>query len=141
MRVPHTTEAPTLRMIVPATAANVTLLRQAATGVAEAVGFPTQSVEDVRLAVTEACTNVVMHAYEPEREDTCIVFEALVGPGGELLLSVRDDGRGPSESSEAPGLGLGLALIAALASDHELRRNPAGRGAEMWMAFSPRLEA
>lgn len=133
---PHVTQ-PAIRITVPATPGNVTLLRQVATGVAEAVGFPTDSVEDVRLAVTEACTNVVMHAYEPEREGCRIEFEAVAGPDGELIFWVRDDGRGLDDPSGSPGLGLGLPLIAALAREHELRPNPAGRGSEIRMAFSP----
>lgn len=133
----HPAIPPTVRMIVPATPGNVTLLRQAATGVAEAVGFPTDSVEDIRLAVTEACTNVVMHAYEPGRAKTHIEFEALAAPDGGLIFWVRDEGRGLDDPSSSPGLGLGLPLIAALAFEHELRPNPAGRGSEIRMTFSP----
>ncbi len=137
----HRAIPPTIRMTVPATPGNVTLLRQAATGVAEAVGFPTDSVEDVRLAVTEACTNVVMHAYEPGRAETCIEFEALAAPDGGLTFWVRDEGRGLDNPSGSPGLGLGLPLIAALALEHEQRPNPGGRGSEIRMAFSPSSRA
>jgi serine/threonine-protein kinase RsbW len=129
---------PAVRMVVPATPSNVTLLRQAATGVAEAVGFTTEAVEDVRLAVTEACTNVVVHAYGTGEEGDRIELEAVTGPNGALTFWVRDDGRGFQEQSGASGLGLGLPLIAALARDSELRPNPRGRGSEIRMAFAQR---
>ena len=125
---------PAVRLVVPAVPANVALLRQAATGVAEACGYPTESVEDIRLAVTEACTNVVIHAYESEGGGT-IQFEAQP-TRGEVVFAVRDEGRGvPDKLNDRAGLGLGLLLIEALAPRSELRANPSGRGSEIVMAF------
>lgn len=132
--------SPAVRLVVPAVPANVALLRQAATGVAEACGYPTQSVEDIRLAVTEACTNVVIHAYETEGGGT-IQFEARPARD-EVVFAVRDEGRGvPEAQREGAGLGLGLLLIEALAPKSELRANPSGRGSEIVMAFQRPADA
>lgn len=128
------TSTPAVRLVVPAVPANVALLRQAATGVAEACGYAMESVEDIRLAVTEACTNVVVHAYETEGGGT-IQFEAQPARDG-VTFAVRDEGRGvPEKLSDRAGLGLGLLLIEALAPKSELRANPGGRGSEIVMAF------
>ena len=71
------------------------------------------ALADVKLAVTEACTNCVVHAY-PNGSGENAVFEVEADPGeDELLVIVRDYGRGISPNTESPGLGLGLPLIAA----------------------------
>ena len=79
--------------------------------------MPEQLLSDVKLAVTEACTNVVIHAY-PEEEGPMEV-RAAVGDG-ELSVVVRDEGRGVVPRADSPGLGLGLPLIATLTESLEL---------------------
>jgi serine/threonine-protein kinase RsbW len=78
---------------------------------------PEQLLSDIKLAVTEACTNVVIHAY-PDGEGPMEVRAAL----GETELSVvvRDEGRGVVPRADSPGLGLGLPLIATLTESLEL---------------------
>ena len=123
-----------VRLSVPARAENLTVVRQALTGVALAVGMEHEQVEDLKLAVTEACTNVVLHAYAPETAGRMDV-EAWAGDGAVLVL-VRDEGRGitPDIEHARPGLGLGLKLIATLARDVRISAEP-GRGTSVWMAF------
>jgi anti-sigma regulatory factor (Ser/Thr protein kinase) len=78
---------------------------------------PEQLLSDIKLAVTEACTNVVIHAY-PDTEGPMEVRAAL---GDELLtIIVRDEGRGVVPRADSPGLGLGLPLIATLTESLEL---------------------
>lgn len=123
-----------VRLSMPASAENLTVVRQALTGVALAVGLEAEQVEDLKLAVTEACTNVVLHAYAPEAPGRMDV-EAWAGPRAVVVL-VRDEGRGitPDIERTGPGLGLGLKLIATLARDVRIAAEP-GRGTSVWMAF------
>ncbi|MEW6583642.1 MAG: ATP-binding protein [Actinomycetota bacterium] len=126
-----------VRLSIPARAENLTVVRQALTGVALAVGLEEEQIEDLKLAVTEACTNVVLHAYVGRRQGRMDV-QAWVDSGAVLVL-VRDDGRGitPEVERTGPGLGLGLKLIATLARDVRITAEP-GRGTSVWMAFGDR---
>jgi serine/threonine-protein kinase RsbW len=106
-----------LVLSLPARAENVAVVRHAFGGLGEALQMPEQLLSDIKLAVTEACTNVVIHAY-PEGEGPMEVRAVL----GEEKLSVivRDKGRGVVPRADSPGLGLGLPLIATLTESLEL---------------------
>lgn len=111
------TETPDLEIILPARAENVAVVRHAVGGLGEVLDVDDQTLSDIKLAVTEACTNVVVHAYPDS-----------VGPMGlratvddrRLDLVVIDRGRGIVPRADSPGLGLGLPLIATLAESLEL---------------------
>ena len=89
------------------------------------------------MAVTEACTNVVVHAYD---EDAGMLEVEMLADEDGLTIVVRDHGAGiqprPARS-EPPALGLGLPLIAALSDAFELRGS-AGQGTEVRMTFALR---
>ena len=126
---------PEVLLTMPARAEGVGVVRQALTGVADALDFDPSVLADMKMAVTEACTNVVVHAYE---EDAGMLeVEMLAGEDG-LTIVVRDHGAGiqprPARSGAA-ALGLGLPLIAALSDAFELRGS-AGVGTEVRMTFS-----
>jgi serine/threonine-protein kinase RsbW len=53
-------------LTLPATAENVMVVRQAIAGLGEALGLPAQRIADLKTVVTEACNNVVLHAYDEE---------------------------------------------------------------------------
>jgi serine/threonine-protein kinase RsbW len=125
---------PDMRLSMEATAENVPLARQAVTGFCEAAGFSRQVVDDARLAVTEACTNVLVHAYREDVRDRPMEVEASL-TNGALELLVRDEGRGMGVFSESGGLGLGIPLITALAASVSIRAPAAGRGTEVAMRF------
>jgi anti-sigma regulatory factor (Ser/Thr protein kinase) len=72
----------------------------------------------VGLVVSEAVTNVVLHAYR-DREPGRVLLEASVA-GGLLTVVVADDGIGMSRRPDSPGLGVGLALIRRLAQDMDV---------------------
>ncbi len=120
-----------IRLTLPARAENIALVRHVIGALAESLALPPKTIEDIRLAVTEACTNVVRHAYR-DREGP---LEIVIEPQSDCLtVIVADRGRGilPNPSSEGPGLG--LPLIAALADALEIEHSPQ-RGSRLSMQF------
>jgi anti-sigma regulatory factor (Ser/Thr protein kinase) len=100
---------------------------------AEALQLSDELVEDLRLAVTEACTNVVRHAYPRDRPGS---VQISIRPLEEnVSVVVSDRGRGIGTSPDTTGPGLGLPLIAAIADDVELQPVPGG-GSRVAMTFS-----
>jgi serine/threonine-protein kinase RsbW len=115
-------EAPTpdFELTLPARAENVAVVRHAFGGFGDALDVPDHALADVKLAVTEACTNVVVHAY-PDGDGPMAVSAILTDEA--LTVVVSDEGRGILPRPDSPGLGLGLPLIATLASSLELGTN------------------
>jgi serine/threonine-protein kinase RsbW len=93
--------------------------------------LPLHIVEDMRVAVTEACTNVVRHAYTDQGDMSVDVD--LSGPG--MCVVVEDQGRGIGAGTDSGGPGLGLSLIAALTSEVQIERGRA-RGSRLSMRFA-----
>jgi len=111
---------------------NVSVVRAALTGVAEAAGFDEELSTDVKTAVSEACNNVVIHAYEGRRGPMRVLIS---NTGDRVDIVVRDSGTGIRRlTSTADHMGLGLALISALADQAEFRTPPDG-GTEVRMRF------
>jgi serine/threonine-protein kinase RsbW len=129
-----------VRLTLPARPENVAVVRHVLGAFAEALMLPDPVIEDMRLAVTEACTNVVRHAYADGDPGP---VEILIRPvGGTLQVIVSDEGRGLGPSQDGSGPGLGLPLIAALT--HTLEIGPAGNaGSRLRMSFlrEPQLES
>jgi serine/threonine-protein kinase RsbW len=120
-----------IRLTVPARAENVAVVRRVIGALAAALDLPRAVVDDMRLAVTEACTNVVRHAYA----DGTGQIDVVVRPdGGALEVIVADAGRGIGPSMDTSGPGFGLPLIAALADSLEIERS-AGTGSRLIMSF------
>ncbi|HWC26551.1 MAG TPA: ATP-binding protein [Solirubrobacteraceae bacterium] len=126
------TATPDLELKLPARAENVAVVRHAFGGFAEAVSVDEQTLADIKLAITEACTNVVMHAYE-DHEDGDLEVDATIDDD-RLMVVIRDNGRGIVPRPDSPGLGLGLPLIATLAETLELGTDIAER-TEVRMTF------
>jgi len=124
-------DLPDLSLTVPARAENVAVVRHAIGGLGEALAMGDQTLSDIKLAVTEACTNAVVHAY-PDGEGPLEVAAHI--DDDQLLLVVRDEGRGIVPRTDSPGLGLGLPLIATLAEALELGTDDQGR-TEVRMTF------
>jgi serine/threonine-protein kinase RsbW len=120
-----------IELTLPARAENVAVVRHAFGGLGEALELDPQTLSDVKLAVTEACTNVVVHAYAGADGPMQVAAEL----GDELItVIVRDEGRGITPRPDSPGLGLGLPLIATLTESLELGKDDADR-TEVRMAF------
>jgi anti-sigma regulatory factor (Ser/Thr protein kinase) len=124
---------PDLELKLPARAENVAVVRHAFGGFAEALSVDEQTLADIKLAITEACTNVVIHAYEDD-VDGCLEVDASIN-GRSLAVVIRDEGRGIVPRPDSPGLGLGLPLIATLAESLELGKDDDDR-TEVRMTFS-----
>lgn len=121
-----------LQMSLPARAENVAVVRHALAGLAERLGMDDASVADLKTVVTEACMNVVVHAY-PADEPGLLEVEAVPEHAG-LTVRVRDYGMGirPRPDIERPSLRIGLTLIAALSSSFEISGG-VDRGTEITM--------
>jgi serine/threonine-protein kinase RsbW len=115
---------------------NVLVVRQALTGVAECLAYDAIETNDLNTAVTEACNNVVAHAYGGAEGP----LEVDVYAGADALVVVRDRGVGMSvpaghAGADGPG-GMGLVVIDALARRVEFAQ-PASGGTEVRMGFAP----
>jgi anti-sigma regulatory factor (Ser/Thr protein kinase) len=108
---------------VPGTPFGVRTLRREISGIAEDCGMDATGVADVQLAVTEAATNAVMHAYATTPGDVTVT--AAVHEG-ELAIVIADTGGGLVERSDSPGLGVGLSIIATVADEMRITSNAGG---------------
>ena len=82
-------------------------------------------LSDIALAVTEAATNAVLHAYR-DREDVGTVIVEVERDDDHLCIYVRDEGTGLAPRVDSPGLGLGLGLIAQVADSADVRAPESG---------------
>jgi anti-sigma regulatory factor (Ser/Thr protein kinase) len=113
---------------------NVLVVREMLSGVAEAVTLENSDLYDIRTAVTEACNNVVVHAYEGEEGP--LEVDLRVSPDA-VEVVVRDHGVGIRpriRSADEAALGIGLPLIQALVHSVEFS-DANGRGTEVRMKF------
>jgi serine/threonine-protein kinase RsbW len=127
-----------LELTLPAKAENVAIARHAVAGLAEAVDMDPAMVADLKTVVTEACMNVVVHAYEDEIGP----LKVAARPDEDVLVVVvRDHGVGirPRAEDGRHSLRLGLPLIAALSSGFEISGGP-DRGTEVTMRIALRRE-
>ena len=128
-------EEPVLAVELPAVPGSLALVRHVLAGVAEAVHVPDPALEDLKVAVTEACTNVVLHAYEGVAERGPLLVNVW-HRASRLVVRVSDAGTGmvPRRDRSSAGLGLGLRLMAMLTAEVRIVTNP-GRGTAVWMTF------
>jgi anti-sigma regulatory factor (Ser/Thr protein kinase) len=132
---PSQTEELTLRL--PAEADQVPLARQAVAEFCERCGLPSPLIDDVKLVTTEACANVVLHAYGSDTAaERTFEVRAQLEPGGVLLLTVSDQGRGIAAPSTNRGLGLGLRLALQLSGGVHTRDGGGGLGTRLTMRFA-----
>jgi anti-sigma regulatory factor (Ser/Thr protein kinase) len=112
----------------------ISSVRRAIGDYARDIGLGGETLDAVLLAVSEAATNVVVHAY-PDGVGP-LQLSASVN-GGELCVQIVDDGVGCNAASRSPGLGLGLGLIADACDDFTLvQRRPRGTTATLRFAIA-----
>ena len=146
----------TVRLTIPAKAEYITLSRLALSGLSRVRTFPDDTLADLKLALTEACSNSVRHAYDDGEGHVDISFELhddrLVveiaddgtgfepdGPGqdGPGQEGAGRDGAGQDEAGKAAGEaeltegGLGIAIIRSVADEVEIAAGPGGRGSRL----------
>lgn len=121
---------------------NLALTRLALAGVAANAGAPREVVSDLKLAVTEACTNVIQHAYGGAGTGSIVV--RFSGESGTIAIEVEDSGSGfePGASPggagrNGSGNGMGLMIIQVLTDELEIASTGAGTRLRLVKRFSP----
>jgi serine/threonine-protein kinase RsbW len=123
--------APTFGFTVDARAENVAVVRHALRRFLEPLSIEELLIGDILLAVSEACTNSVVHAY---RDATGPVHVQASVTAERVEVLVRDEGSGIAPRVESGGLGIGLPVIMALAHSVAIRA-ASGGGTELRMRF------
>lgn len=117
----------------PARPPQVAAIRRAVSAVAKRAGAAAPTLTRLELAVSEAATNAVLHAYRTPGIGGPIHVTARVD-GRFLDVCVRDSGVGMSPRLDSPGLGLGLSLMVHESDCCEIRAGATG-GTEVLMRF------
>lgn len=125
-----------IRLTLPARPENVGVVRHVVGALSEALDLPAALTHDIRLAVTEACTNVVRHAYAGGEGPIDVTVQLHEDS---LEIVVSDRGNGLGASVDATGPGLGLPLIAAVADGLEI--GGAESGSHLRMRFRQHRDA
>jgi len=123
-----------VRLTIPAKAEYISLGRLALTGLSRLRALPQETVADLKLALTEACSNAIRHAYPNGEGRVHIVYQL---EADRLVIEVVDDGegfdpghRGGVDDELAEG-GLGIAIIRAIADELEIGVGERGRGSRL----------
>ena len=125
-----------VRLTFPARAEYVALSRLALTGLARVRPISEETLADLKLAITEACSNAVRHAYPAGEGFVTIRYEL---EPDRIAIEVGDEGTGfdTEGRGELPALGdlneggLGIAIIRSVADELELGAGPAGTGSRL----------
>ncbi len=128
-------DARRVRLTIPARPEYIALSRLALTGLSRLRAFPEEVLEDLKLALTEACTNSVRHAYREGDPGTVEIIYEL--HEDRLIVEVNDEGGGfdpqvppVSDPALAEG-GLGIAIIRAIADEVEIGPHARGKGSHL----------
>src|SRR5918994_786324 len=125
----------TVRLTIPAKPEYISLSRLALAGLARVRAFSDETLADLKLALTEACSNSVRHAYGNGEGHVDISFELR---DDRLIVEVADHGSG--FEPDTPGTdgggelsegGLGIAIIRSIADEVEIGDGPGGRGSRL----------
>jgi serine/threonine-protein kinase RsbW len=122
-------------LTIPAKPEYITLSRLALSGLARVRAFSEDTLADLKLALTEACSNSVRHAYGKGEGHVDISFELL---DDRLIVEVADDGSGFEPAAGGKAIedelsegGLGIAIIRSVADEVEFGDGPEGRGSRL----------
>jgi anti-sigma regulatory factor (Ser/Thr protein kinase) len=131
-------DSPRVRLELTSRPEAARLVRSMSSAAGEALGFGPELLSDVNTAVSEACNNVIQHAYSSEpgpfSVDLAVAADALE-------VQIRDHGRGIGEAApDHDGLHVGLALMSAVADRAEFIRAPDG-GTEVRLRFKAAADA
>ena len=125
-----------LDLSCPALASQIPAIRGAVAEVARDLGASDDVLVQINLAVSEAATNAVQHAYRdrPSAEAGDVRVIVRTGYGDSLVVRVHDRGMGLAPRPDSAGLGLGLCLMTHDCARLEIRRPPGG-GTEVVLHF------
>lgn len=131
---PHTDLGHLRRWSVPAEPESVAGIRRAVKGFCSERGVDERVAGDIAIAVSEALSNAVVHAYVGQTRGS---VEVVVEIGDdEAVVRVTDSGRGMQAHPDSPGLGVGLPMIGRLARDVSIGEGGGGQGTEIRMTFA-----
>jgi serine/threonine-protein kinase RsbW len=123
-----------IRLTIPAKPEYITLCRLALTGLSRVRRFSPETLGDLKLAITEACSNSVRHAYPHGGGMVEILYDLWPD---RLVIEVADDGEGfepigeRDDSGELSEGGLGIAIIRSIADEFEIGSQGNGRGSRL----------
>ena len=123
-----------VRLTIPAKPEYITLCRLALTGLSRVRPLPDETLADLKLALTEACSNSVRHAYSDREGSVEILYELHED---RLVIEVLDEGEGfdaretDKDGDELTEGGLGIAIIRAIADEFEVADRAGGTGSRL----------
>ena len=133
-----TSQALNISITIPCASEFVGVVRLALSGVAARMNFSLDDIEDIKVAISEACTNAVQHAYGSNADPYSQSIQVdVLAYADRLEVLVKDKGKGfdsaflgteeqISQSEENLGLGLGLTFVKSLMDDVELTTSETG---------------
>jgi serine/threonine-protein kinase RsbW len=131
-------DAVTVRLTIPARAEYITLCRLALTGIGRLRELSDELLADLKLALTEATSNSVRHAYG-DKDPGVVEISYELFPD-RLVIEVTDEGEGfdpaaaEASADELSEGGLGIAIIRAIADEVEIGAQPGGKGSRLRFA-------
>ncbi len=134
MQIVPTKDASRLDAVYSAQPPAVARIRHDVIDAATSCGAPHSTLPQIRLAVSEAATNVVLHAYR-DGYGPGVVHVRVDRVERFLEVSIRDDGVGMSVHSDSPGAGFGLTLMAQASARCTITSRP-GRGTNVLLRFA-----
>lgn len=128
-----------IKLSIPAISKYVSVVRLTASGLAAKIGFSSDDIEDIKVAVSEACNNSVQYAY-PEKKDDNQVDICFTPDNKELTIEITDNGIGfdinnpPKRdiTDDDIHMGLGLEFIKKLMTTAKVDSSP-GKGTKITM--------
>src|SRR5436853_5741525 len=132
------TDAPTVSLKLESSPETLTLVRGMLGGVGELLALDPELLDDLKTAISEACNNVVMHAYDGGSGPLTVCLYVLPD---RIEAIVRDHGRGiPLTAPSDDRLqGVGIPIMRALAQQTAFRPLD-DEGTEVWMQFAGRRD-
>jgi stage II sporulation protein AB (anti-sigma F factor) len=134
-------------LCLPARAANVSLARATVAAFAAQLPFTVEDLEDIKVAVSEAVSNVILHAYGEAGGEVTISASLS---GDFLEVTIEDNGRGiadiaqarqPSYTTSPDRMGLGFVLMESFMDSIEVRSIPGKGTAVTLRKAAPRGQA
>ena len=114
----------TIKMEIASNPQYVSIVRLTTSGIANKVGFCLDDIEDMKVAVSEACTNAIKHSSDNKFSVEYTIFE------DGLTIKIVDSGKGYDvDAVDKPNLkepkesGLGLFIIQSLMDELEIKSN------------------